>query len=152
MSGALQHDAGLGVLDPVRLAAFRHQPSEEQERDHHDDQPAGEPEQEPERPVERADPAVEDGVGNLDGDHRNDDQGAEKQTADHHALGDDVVGDVALRKRHCLGIEIDGDGGSGDPRRDGKNFAHEAANHREQRRDQHDREKNDIEQRDHAGS
>ena len=56
----------------------RHQPVEKQEGDDDDDQAAAEAEQEAERAVERADPAVEDHVGDPHGQDRDDQQRARK--------------------------------------------------------------------------
>ena len=47
-------------------------------------------------PVERADTAVEYLVGNLDGDHRDDQERAKENTGNHHAGGGEIVGDVLL--------------------------------------------------------
>ncbi len=140
----------LGVAHAVGLLAGRHQPGEEQEGDHDDDQAAAEPEQEAERAVERADAAVEDHVGDAHGDDRDDQQRDQEHAADHRAGGDDVAGNVGFGDRQKLVVEQQRRHRRGAPGGDRQDLAHEAADHGEQAGNQHHAEQENVEPRNRA--
>src|SRR5262245_36658390 len=145
---SLQHDPRLGAANPLGLAAVRHQPREEQEGYDDDDQPARKPEQKAEGTVERTDSAVQHHVRKPYGDDGHDQQRDQKRAADHHRRRDDVVVEVGLRERQQLGIEIKRHQRRDYPGGNRQDFAHEAADHGEQPRNQHDADQDDVEEGD----
>ena len=145
--GSLQHHPGLRPGHPVGPLLVRDQPGEEQEGDDHDQEAPRQPEQEPEGAVERADPGIQDHVGNPHRDDGNHDQGTDEHAGHHHHAGDGVVVEIGLGGRQQLSEGIERDQRRRAPGRDRQDFAHEAAHHREQAGNQHHAEQDEIEYR-----
>src|SRR6266851_2012492 len=147
IAGSLQHHPGLRVRHPIGPLLVRDQPAEKQVRDDDDQQAAGQPEQEAERAIERADPGIQDHVGNPHGDDGYHDQGADEHAGDHHNARDGIVIEVGFGGRQQLRIGVERDQRRRAPSRDRQDLAHEAAYHREQAGDQHHGEQDEIEYR-----
>ena len=121
------------------------EPGQEDPADHADQEAPGGAEDEAERPVERADAGIEDQVGDLHGDERDDDEGQDEDAADRRDERDRVVGDVLLGIRKRRRVQEPGGGRGRDPGHDGEHLAREAAHRREQRGDQDDADDDEIE-------
>src|SRR5262249_50267849 len=97
--------------------------------------------------VERANAAVEDLVREAYREDRDDNEGAEKDAADHDALDEPFVPapEILCREGQEARKQIDSRRGSRHPGHDGEDLSHEAAHHGEQPRYQHDDDQEDIE-------
>ena len=140
-----QDRARFGVLDPFRLLLVRNQPVEDRERDDGEQEPRATPKTKPS--VRSSAPILLSRIASdsLTVNSETRISVAKNTIAAAAACGDDVLMDIRREVRGHNRVEIIGRRRRRRPGRDRQHLAGEAAQHRQQRRDEDDRENGEIE-------